>query len=115
MTNVTRSQDEAEAMMETTPAPTAGPAMPAWFDPARHKYSTAGIMDRETGLWLAGDGLPFTGPVRARRLAEQGLAADPLELVTADMIAVQADGIAAERKAAAAERRAGRAKIEGDH
>jgi len=74
--------------------------MPGWFDAEKHRLTGAGVMETATGLYLAGDGLPQSGPIRARRLAQAGLATDALEFVSDAAIALQAEGIAEEERLA---------------
>lgn len=77
--------------------------LPGWFDAKKHKHTNAGVIEVDTGLWLAGDGLPLSGPIRARRLAEAGKTTDALDFVSAAAIALQADGLAEEARLAANE------------
>lgn len=42
--------------------------LPDWFDEKTHIASDNGVMERKSGLWLDGDGLPLSGPARAERL-----------------------------------------------
>ena len=62
---------------------------PDWFDDALHIHRDNGIYERKTGLFLAGDGLPYAGGVRLARLVAAGKTTDPLGLVDDDMIANQ--------------------------
>lgn len=88
-----------------------GPQLPAWFDEEKHIAEGAHIMERATGLYLDGDGLPHSGPIRARRLAEAGETTDPREQVSDDAIATARLHLDQEREAAEA---AAAAKTEGE-
>jgi hypothetical protein len=57
--------------------------MPPWYDVARHGLNTSGIIDIETGLYLAADGLPQNGPPRIAALIAAGETEDKLGLVDA--------------------------------
>jgi hypothetical protein len=84
---------------------------PGWFDAEKHSVTRAGIIERATGLVLAGDGLPQAGVPRVQRLVDAGLAEDPLEIVPTSALAAEIARRKAEedaRKAAAKAERAAR-------
>lgn len=101
-------------MTEATETPVEAPAaeMPAWFDAEVHIHTYNGIYERDTGLFLADDGLPHAGMARCTRLVEAGVAEDPLGLVDAGSIAATASHLAAMAAQLAAE--AARTKAEDD-
>lgn len=70
-----------------TEATSAAGDLPAWFDQARHVHRDNGIYERETGLFLASDGLPFAGAARLGKLVAAGATTDPLGILDDDMIA----------------------------
>jgi hypothetical protein len=79
---------------------------PTWFDPTKHLSTGNAYQDRESGVFLAGDGLPCGGARRAQALAAAGRTDDPLELVPADAVAEFAAKVTAQRQAEKLVRRA---------
>lgn len=75
------------------------PVRPAWFDKTKHLAADNGIRDRKTGLFLAGDGLPMSGPARAAALAAIGATTDELAIVTDTAIATATAKIAHDQAA----------------
>ena len=77
--------------------------MPEWFNAELHIRTDNGIYERDTGLFLAEDGLPHAGMARCTRLVEAGIAEDPLGLVEAGSIAAMSTHMAAMKAQLAAE------------
>lgn len=76
--------------------------LPAWFDEAKHRWTSGGLQELDTGLMLAGDGLPAFGHSRARRLAEAGAGSDAEGIVSDELIAINAGVLQREAEAKAA-------------
>ena len=89
------------------------PHLPKWFDEEKHRWSCGGIQELDTGLMLAGDGLPLSGHSRARRLAEAGATTDEAGIVPDSLIAINA-GVLQREAIVAAEAEAEAARAERD-